>query len=80
MSWNSSLQEALKLLRVAALNKKTVWIAPLRQMDASCRDALGAKAAQPPLRRGLPASVAIGVEGQIDSPGAVAQLLKLSRI
>jgi hypothetical protein len=71
------LQKTQKLLRIAALNEETVGVVPVRQEDMESRSALCPKAARHPLRRRLATSVGVGIEGKIDIPGPVAQLLKL---
>src|SRR5450759_104043 len=79
MSWASGIQEPLKLLRTAALNKEAVRVVSIRQKNTPGRHALSAKASRHTLRRGLAASVGVGIENKINGPRAVAQLLKLPR-
>jgi hypothetical protein len=77
MSWECGLQETLKLLRIAALDKEAVRVVSVGQEDMESSHALSAKPAHHPLRRRLAASVGVGIQGKIDSPRPVAQLLKL---
>jgi len=57
--------------------QKTVRVVSVRQEDMESGNALSAKAARKILCRRLTTPISIGVEGKIDSPGPVAQLLKL---
>ena len=75
------LQQGLELPRIAALHKEAVRIVALGQRDpASVYALLSEPVVQSALRRLLAAAVGVGVKGQIDGSGAVAELPKLARI
>src|ERR1700733_12239411 len=80
MSWESGLQEPLKLLGIAALNKETVRIVPVRQGGPPSGYASFLKTSREALRCLLAAAVVIRIKGQIDGAWAVAELPKLTRI
>jgi hypothetical protein len=80
MSWTSGLQKSPKPLCVAALNKEAVGVVSVRQEDMEGGETLSPKAARQILCRGLTTSVGVGIEGKVDSPRPIAQLLKLPRV
>src|ERR1019366_2064337 len=74
------LQQGPELACVAALHKETVRIVALGQRDQTSRDASFPEPSQEALRCLLAAAVAVGIEGEIDGSGSVAELPKLARI
>src|ERR1700679_1976657 len=79
-SWESGLQQKLKLLRIAAADEEAVWVLPFRQRYTSRGYTLRPETPRQLLRRRRAASIRVGIEGQIDRPRAIAQLEKLSCI
>lgn len=76
----SRLQETLKLVGVATLDEEAVGVVSVGQGYASSGHALSPETPRHPLSRLLAALVGVGIEGQVDCPRGVTQLLKLSRI
>ena len=76
----SGLQQLLKLVSIAALNKEAVGILSGGQGYAPSSHSLSPETPRHSLSRLLAALVRVGIESQIDGPPAIAQLLELSRV
>ena len=70
----------LELPGVAALDEEAVRIVSLRQGDTQSVDSLSPEAERDLLCGALPALIGVGIEGQVDRAGAIAQLAKLTCI
>src|ERR1035437_5619102 len=80
MSQGSLLQQAVKLLSIAATDEEAVGIVALGQGDQASGDAPFPKTSGEALRCLRAAAVGVGIKGQIDGSSTVAQLPELTRI
>ena len=74
------LQKALELACIAALSKEAVGIVPLWEPDQAGVNVSLLETLPEAMRGLLSAAIRIGIEGQINGPGCVAQLDKLACI
>src|ERR1035437_2065815 len=80
ISQASLLQQAVKLTSIATADKEAVGVVAIRQRDQASRYASFPEPSGEALCCLLAAAVAVGIKGEIDGSGSVAELPKLAYI